>query len=356
MPFIASWCSENNLKKILNDTFGTFNSIDSKIFNKNLKTIPKGLLVHWIAGNVPTLGFLSLILGIITKNKNIVRLPTFAKNILEDLLIEFKKTDKIALEICRNILILNYDKSNIDVSKKLSNIADVRLIWGSDETCKTIKSYETKLHCDDLIFSNKVSLIIIDKKTLKNKKQDYIKKISKDILVFDQKACASPHTIFLEKASNREINEFCKKLSENLYNNHRKYKFSKTTKQKKIEILNLRLQSSIKGKVYTRHNDFSNTVLYNTEKGLGPNIENGTIFVKKLPSIDQLKKTFPTNIQTLGVVNLNKNLKKYVLELTKKNLARVKSVGEMTNFENIWDGMSIALRVTKFMTISNKIK
>ena len=89
LPFIDQWCSKKNLKQILNSHFQSLDELNLKNSKKNnrFKILPKGLVVHWIAGNVPTLGFLSLILGILTKNKNIVRLPQFSKKILEDLSI-----------------------------------------------------------------------------------------------------------------------------------------------------------------------------------------------------------------------------------------------------------------------------
>ena len=71
LPFIADWCSRSNLEKILYESFGSLESLNKFSVKNRLKfkILPKGLAVHWIAGNVPTLGFLSLILGIITKIK-----------------------------------------------------------------------------------------------------------------------------------------------------------------------------------------------------------------------------------------------------------------------------------------------
>lgn len=230
-------------------------------------------------------------------------------------------------------------------------MSDARIIWGSDETCKNIKSLETKLGCEDLIFSNKVSFIIMDQDTLRKKSLEYFKKISRDILVFDQKACASPHTIFLEKASKNQITNFCKNLSKFLRQNYKKYKFAPVVSQKKIQILNLRLDYSLKHKVYSDHTDLNSTVLSDDKLNLGPYIQNGTVFVRKLPSISQIKNNFPKNIQTLGVAKKTKSLIPYILELQKLGLARVRPIGQMTNFESIWDGMNIPLKLTKFCTI-----
>ncbi len=356
LPFIAEWCSKNNLEKILNGSFGsldTLNKFSSKKKGIKFQVLPRGLVVHWIAGNVPTLGFLSLILGIITKNKNIVRLPSFSKNILIDLLKELKKIDSIANKITKNILILRYDKQDIKISQKLSMIADSKIIWGSDEVCKTLKDLPTKLDCDNLIFSNKISFIIVDKEALRKNTSLLIKKISRDILIFDQKACASPHTIFLQNATQKQIFSFAKNLSKNLKKTYRNYQFSPTTNQKKIKILNLRLKYSLKHKVFSDYDDLNSTVLYDNKSIIGPAIENGTIFVRKLPKLNLLKKNFPNNIQTLGITKISKNLEPYINELQKIGLARIKMVGQMTNFESTWDGLNIPLKLIKYSTLPN---
>ena len=35
----------------------------------------KGVITYWLAGNVPVLGMISLIQGLITKNVNVIKLP-----------------------------------------------------------------------------------------------------------------------------------------------------------------------------------------------------------------------------------------------------------------------------------------
>lgn len=353
LPFIADWCSRSNLEKILYESFGSLESLNKFSVKNRLKfkILPKGLAVHWIAGNVPTLGFLSLILGIITKNKNIVRLPSFSKNVLIDLLKEFKKIDNVAQKIVNNILILKYDKKDVKISEKLSKIADTKVIWGGDEVCETLKNLPTKLDCDNLIFSNKISFIIVDKDTLKKNTNLFIKKITRDILIFDQKACASPHTIFLQGATEKQIFSFSKKLSRNLKETYKKYQFSPITNQKKIRILNLRLKYSLRHKVFSDHDDLNSTVLYDDKSTIGPVIENGTIFIRKLPKLIYIKTNFPKNIQTLGVTKITKNLEPYINELQKIGLARVKVVGQMTNFDSTWDGLNIPLKLTKYSTL-----
>ena len=49
--------------------------VKSEPLNKLIKANPRGIITHWLAGNVPILGMISLIQGILTKNTNIIKLP-----------------------------------------------------------------------------------------------------------------------------------------------------------------------------------------------------------------------------------------------------------------------------------------
>ena len=105
--------------------------------------------------------------------------------------------------------------------------------------------------------------------------------------------------------------------------------------------------------MFSDYDDLNSTVLYDNKSIIGPAIENGTIFVRKLPKLNLLKKNFPNNIQTLGITKISKNLEPYINELQKIGLARIKMVGQMTNFESTWDGLNIPLKLIKYSTLPN---
>ena len=42
---------------------------------RKIRAVPRGIAVHWLAGNVPLLGMLALAQSILTKNVNILKAP-----------------------------------------------------------------------------------------------------------------------------------------------------------------------------------------------------------------------------------------------------------------------------------------
>ena len=74
--FLIYWFRKKNLKEISDLALrGNRLFLDGfyKANNTNIKLSaqPRGIVSHWISGNVPMLGMLSLIQGVITKNANL---------------------------------------------------------------------------------------------------------------------------------------------------------------------------------------------------------------------------------------------------------------------------------------------
>ena len=83
----------------------------------------------------------------------------------------------------------------------LSKISDVRIAWGGSEAVKSIANFPKKYTTEDLIFGPKLSLSVIGKESMVNeiKVNRIARNIAIDSSIFDQKACASSHNVFIEK-------------------------------------------------------------------------------------------------------------------------------------------------------------
>jgi hypothetical protein len=80
VSFLINFLRRNNLESILNESLhGNYQYLDGfnsmKFLSKKVVAHPQGVITHWLAGNVPVLGMISLIQGLITKNINVLKLP-----------------------------------------------------------------------------------------------------------------------------------------------------------------------------------------------------------------------------------------------------------------------------------------
>ena len=140
-------------------------------------TKPKGIISHWVAGNVPLLGMLVLIQSIITKNKNIVKVSSnedgslfeMIKN-LDNIKINWNNKIYFGKDIKESIIIARFSRNNMKSNNLISKFADVRVACkGGGNAIKSIKKYSHKNTCNDVMFGPKTSFSIISKDYINNR-------------------------------------------------------------------------------------------------------------------------------------------------------------------------------------------
>ena len=92
LGFLIPWLKNNNLAKIVEKNFSNPSVLDEpckdNVNNSYIFSRPLGVAAHWIAGNVPVLGVISLFQTLLTKNKSIVKVPKSYKEILPEILYD----------------------------------------------------------------------------------------------------------------------------------------------------------------------------------------------------------------------------------------------------------------------------
>ena len=83
------------------------------------------------------MGVISLFQALLTKNRNIVKVPYNFQNILPQILKDlgqtkfFKKKNRKIIDLFLNSTLVVYaDKEDIDSQNLLSKKADIRIVWG----------------------------------------------------------------------------------------------------------------------------------------------------------------------------------------------------------------------------------
>ena len=212
LEFISNWILsggfENNLDLSLR---GSRHHLDDFVFhaeyNKKLIAYPRGIVTHWLAGNVPILGIISLLLSISCKNTNIVKISQNSLNVLTrmlDLISEINVKNHsgkyVNGKVITDAVNLVYVDRDSEENKKLSALSNVRVACGKDAVT-TIVNFPKKFDSEDLVFGPKLSLNVIGKESLQNHSRinRIARSIAIDCSVFNQKACASSHNVFIEK-------------------------------------------------------------------------------------------------------------------------------------------------------------
>ena len=364
LSFISRWCSKNNLIKLLNDSLleNLFSLDDFQVSKNNpgtyVYTKPKGIISHWVAGNVPLLGMLVLIQSIITKNKNIVKVSSNEDGSLFEMIknldnIKINWNDKIYFgkDIKESIIVARFSRNNTKSNNLISKFADVRVAWGGGNAIKSIKKYNHKNTCNDVMFGPKTSFSIISKDYINNRlnRKSFFLKLSRDISSFEQRACSSPHTIFY---NGDDLSEFCNSLAEGL--NTTLDLIPKQIVENDYSVNEAVMTADFTGNVIAA-DDLSWAIINNNNFILELPSFSRVIHVKKCSNYDDILPLIYDEVQSVSL-GLEKHERFSVAKkLADLGVVRFPDIGVITNFDNPWDGKVIISNFISYSTLGGPI-
>jgi len=338
------WCRKKNLIKLSND-----------IINKNLR-VGIGLIFHITPSNVPTNFLFSLILGLITGNSNIIKVPQREFDEINVICNCLNKALKKNKKIQNRIAIVRYNDDFF--TRKFSSMCDGRMIWGGDNTIQNLRKIETKPRNRDINFADRYSFAIINAEQIlklnSNKLLNLTNSFFNDTYKFDQNACTSPHLIAWYGNKNKVSlakNKFWNSLYEIVKN---KYKITNFVANDKLnELYKLSIENDKLGKLISHENmiyrfQFDKVPL-NNDKIRG---KWGIFFETELKSFSKLNNFINEKYQTLTYFGFSKKVLENLLFKNKfRGIDRIVPVGSSMNLSLIWDGYDLKNILTRNIEI-----
>ena len=321
---------------------------------------PRGISVHWIAGNVDVLGIFSVVQALLTKNLCLIKAP-HDYSLLKKLILSFKEvsTKEISGKDLLNCITLVYvERNDLSNQEILSKNADIRIAWGGEEAVSTILSLKKNFFTEDIIYGPKYSYAILDSEFLKDNLKNAAQRLALDISVFDQYACNSPHTIFVENndSSNPDlVKDLAKELSNSMETVNRLIlPKSQISEKKSMEILSVRTEYDFKGEVFAPKNtDW--TVIYSEEECLANPCFSRVVFIRPIKNAGDIRKFHNRKIQSIGIGILNQEKRKKIVDLiTLLGGDRCPDIGNMSKFHSPWDGIFGMDRMVRWISMTNK--
>ncbi len=338
------WCRKKNLVKLSND-----------IINKNLK-VGIGLIFHITPSNVPTNFLFSLILGLITGNSNIIKVPQREFDEINIICNCLNKALRKNKKIQNRIAVVRYDDDFF--TRKFSSMCDGRMIWGGDNTIKNLRKIETKPRNRDINFADRYSFAIINAEQIlkldQNKLLNLTNNFFNDTYKFDQNACTSPHLIAWYGNKNKislAKNKFWNSLYKIVKN---KYKITNFVANDKLnELYKLSIENDKLGKLTSHENmiyrfQFDKVPL-NNDKIRG---KWGIFFETEIKSFSKLNNFVNEKYQTLTYFGFSKKvLENLFLKYKFRGIDRIVPVGSSMNLSLIWDGYDLKNILTRNIEI-----
>jgi hypothetical protein len=367
LGFLVNWCSSNNLQSILNQSLryhsgalDQFISITGEYNRQAWRANPRGLVCHWLSGNVPLLGMLTLVQSILTKNVNLIKVSSGNDKALPLLLesfraVEYKTPGGYTIkgdDLLDTIAVIYYSSADRKNAEAFSLAADVRLAWGGADAINAICSLPSRAGAEDLIFGPKTSCSVIACESISNERslRKILRKTATDVSSFDQTACASPHTVFVERGGLITPEDFAEKLGafmdKALITIPKEAEDSLTVNN----IMTARAVGDFLGK-YWRSDEYEWTVLLNTNIELASPTYSRVITIVPVEDIMQVIKLLNNEIQTVGLAAEGDKRLEFAERAAKRGVFRFPEIGRMTNFDVPWDGIFAADRMVSWASL-----
>ncbi|HTW57389.1 MAG TPA: acyl-CoA reductase [Terriglobales bacterium] len=178
-----------------------------------LRAFPLGVVGHWPAANVEIQPVLSLTCALLGGNGCLVRVPSALVDVTRRIMEKLREADREAV-LTRRICMVSFDHARTDLQEAMAQAVDGAMIWGGAEAVAQVRRLQFPHWARVLVFGPRVSTAAMDAETWGNaaERPAWCRRIARDVWQFDQQACSSPQTLFLERGDGCDPSEFVQAL------------------------------------------------------------------------------------------------------------------------------------------------
>lgn len=315
----------------------------------------KGIVFHIAPGNVPINFGYSLVTGLLSGNSNIVKLSSMYFPQI-DLVIKHMKT----LEdnhVSKRIVLVRYPHSS-DYTALFSSFADIRVIWGGDNTISEIRKNQLPPRSYDICFADRYSISAIKAQPILNLLDQDLHKLAEgfynDTFLFDQNACSAPHLI-VWIGNKKEIEEAKTIFWKSFYDySKQKYQLQPIIAVNKLNAF-YRMAIDLEA---TREETPDNIIVRTEIKKLIPKIEDyrcpGGYFTEfDTDSLKNITSIINRKFQTVSYFGLSKSeITEFIVKNKPIGIDRFVPIGDTTSFSLIWDGYDLVNMMSRIISIN----
>jgi hypothetical protein len=324
--------TESSLRSMLDRELGDRHVLDEFVAGK--RAVGPRLIAHFLAGNVPPPGILSICCGLLLKSANVVRLssrdPVFPRLFVESL-------RQSGAELADGVAVVEWPKEASGVTESLLKEADAVIAYGDDDTIATLRGLAPR-HARFVGYGHKLSLAIVFKGSVTAEKLPALATAAAfDVSVYDQQGCLSPHVFYVEAGAR----EFAVALAEAMAAYQARVPRGVLTTGEASAFAQLRHATEFSGAsdpsiavwASPAANDWM--VIFEENPVFRVSCLNRVVYVKPLASLDQLPGLLAPlagKISTVGVSEWNDRLN----ALVELGVGRFCSIGQMQKPPLTW--------------------
>ncbi|HVH47778.1 MAG TPA: acyl-CoA reductase [Labilithrix sp.] len=369
IAFLATWLRRKSLESTVRASLGGREAaLDGFVADgsRKLRAAPRGIVAQWIAGNIPTLAVFSFVLSALVKNVNLVRVPKESLAVVRRMLAAFEETSITdasgqalsGRDILEGASFFYFPGEDRSLHAALSLRADARVVWGGQETLATVLALPRHEHCEDIVFGPKFSLGLIDtggRERVVGQSDEGLaiaRSLVRDVLLFDQAACSSPHILYVE-GTLEDARAFGRALAGELAKQTKRNPKRGIAEGTAAAILRLRTDYGLaEDRDVFASSAVDYTVLVDADGPvLSEGVQSRTLFVRAVPSLRDVVPVVTPQVQTIGLLVDDAGLAADLAErLAQRGVSRLVRFGLMNVYDQPWDGLFACDRFVRWIS------
>lgn len=200
--FLRLWLGKRNLEEVLVRELGQASLYGEWLHcgRGRQRAYPLGVIGHWPAGNIEIQPILSLTCLLLGGNTCLVRVPSGLIEPTNLLMQKLYEVDQAEL-LMKRIFMVSFEHSRLDLHQAMAQAVDGAMIWGGAEAVSQIRSLPFPHWARVVVFGPRISVGALDAATWTDRieRGAWCRRIARDVWQFEQQACSSPQTLFLER-------------------------------------------------------------------------------------------------------------------------------------------------------------
>jgi len=318
-----------------------------------LRAFPVGVVGHWPAGNIEIQPILSMTCALLGGNSCIVRVPS---GLVEPTRLIIEALEQADLEgiLFERIFLAHFSHSETDLHGAMAKSVDGAMVWGGEESVRQVRALPFPHWARVVVFGPRLSIAAMDAATWtdKNERASWCRRIARDVWQFEQQACSSPQTLFLEQDGAADPAEFVEELKRAFEEENRAHPRMQIEPSLTSAICRARsswlLDDLANRAAFPQAPDW--TILLGKGTNIPEPTQGRTLSVLVADNLNEVVARFDGSIQTLGLAVQDMQKEQTLAEIAGRHgVDRIVRLGQMHVFGSPWDGMDLIRPMTRLV-------
>jgi hypothetical protein len=344
VPFLRLWLRRGTLEPIVIQELGpsalTGEWRDER--GARLRIFPQGVIGHWPAANIEIQPLLSLSCALLGGNASLVRVPDSLMQQTAAMLAKLAEVDG-GSALAQRIFVAGFDHTRLDLQRAMAASVDGAMIWGGAEAITQIRALPFPPWARLSMFGPRLSVAAMDGDCWadEGERASWCRRIARDVWQFDQQACSSPQSLFLERRAGADVEAFVRELAAALETENRAHPrhgiHPALTSAICLARASWLLGGAARQAVFPATPDW--TLLIGAGADMPVPVQGRTLSVLLVDELAEPIARFDGAVQTLGLAIKDAAKEASLAQAAGRNgVDRIVKLGRMHVFGSPWDG------------------